>query len=118
MLYSTDALVQRALHYMRVHLTKPFNVEQLAEHVGVSKRTLETRFRNSLRSSPHDFLTRLRVQHAQALMQLPQKRTLEQAARECGFGTVRALNKVFHRVAGESPSSYRKKLRVAGATRS
>jgi LacI family transcriptional regulator len=108
MLYSEEPIVQRALDYMRTHLRTQFNIEQIAEHVGISKRTLETRFRDSVRSSPHDFLSKLRVQHAQALMQMPQKRTVEETALECGFGTARALNKAFHRIVGQPPNRYRK----------
>ncbi|MGC3991752.1 MAG: DNA-binding transcriptional regulator [Chthoniobacteraceae bacterium] len=109
MLYCAEPVVQLALDFMRAKLHEQFNIEQLAEHAGVSKRTLETRFRESLHTSPHDFLTKLRVQHAQALMQLPQKRTIEETALECGFGTAPAFYAAFRRIVGESPGTYRKR---------
>lgn len=112
-LHCADPLTQRALDYMRAHLKTQFNVEQLADHLGVSKRTLETRFRDGLQSSPHDFLTRLRVQHARELMQMPRKITVEQLVRECGFGSVRAFYTLFHRITGESFAASRRN-RAAG----
>lgn len=109
MLYCHDPAVQRALDYMRTHLETQFNIEILAQHAAVSKRTLETRFRASLGGTPHAHLTWLRVQRAQALMQMPGKRTLEQIASECGFGTAPTFYASFQRITGESPGEFRRK---------
>ncbi|MGC3988862.1 MAG: substrate-binding domain-containing protein [Chthoniobacteraceae bacterium] len=75
-LYSADPLVKSALDYLRTHLETPFNIAQVAETLGVSKRTLETRFRDRLHRSPHQFLSGLRVQHAQALLRTPPRCSL------------------------------------------
>lgn len=109
MLYCSDPVAQRSLDYMRANLKTPFNIQEIAEHVGVSKRTLENRFRTNLQSSPHDYLTRLRVRHAQTLMQAPNRLTVEALAGECGFGTVPAFYGAFRRVTGETPGSFRRK---------
>ena len=108
-LYCADTATQRALDLMSEQIGKPFNIEELAEQVGVSKRTLETRFREHLEASPHEYLTRLRVQHARALMSKPGKRTIEQTALECGFGSVSAFYGVFKKFTGESPAKFRRK---------
>ncbi len=108
-LYSSDPLVQRALDFLGANLKLQINIEQLAAHLGVSKRTLETRFREKLQSSPHEFVTSLRVRQARALMQMPRKRTIEQTASESGFGSVQAFRKAFHRITGETPKDFRKK---------
>lgn len=106
-LYCTNPTVQRAVDYMRANLGAQFNVAHLAEHVGVSKRTLEMRFREETGTSPHDYLNRLRVQHAQALLLQPRKRTVEQTAAECGFGTVPTFYAAFLRVSGKSLTEFR-----------
>jgi AraC family transcriptional activator FtrA len=108
-------VVQRALDYMREHLKVPFNITLMAEDAKVSKRTLEMRFRESLCSSPHEYLTKLRVQCAQALMQLPHKRTIEEIATESGFGTIPTFYAAFRRVTGQSPASFRKKYAAKDA---
>ena len=109
MLYCTDPVLVRAIDYLKSRLNKRFNIDQVAEHSGVSKRTLEMRFRENLQASPHDFLTRLRVQHAQALAQMPRKRSVQQIALECGFVSVAAFHAAFRRLTGESPGSFRKR---------
>lgn len=109
MLYYMDPVVRRAVDYMRENLRASFNVATIAEVIGVSKRTLEMRFKESVASSPHAYFTGLRVQRAQALMQLSEKRPLEQIAAECGFGTGATFYAAFQRVTGQTPSSFRKK---------
>lgn len=109
MLYHMDPVVRRAVAYMQENLRMSFNVAALAEILGVSKRTLEMRFKDSVASSPHAYFTQVRVQRAQALMQLPQRRPLDQIAAECGFGTGATFYASFQRVTGQTPASFRKK---------
>lgn len=80
---------------MRANLKVQFNIAVIAEHAAVSKRKLEMRFRESLGISPHEYSSRLRVQHAQAMMQLPKNRTITQTATECGFATTRTFYAAF-----------------------
>ncbi|MFV0337401.1 MAG: substrate-binding domain-containing protein [Chthoniobacterales bacterium] len=109
-LYSSDPLVQQALDTMQKLLQTPFNIEQLSEDLGVSKKTLELGFREHLQTSPHHFLTTLRVRKAQELIRLEPKKTLEQIAEESGLGSAQVLRKAFQRVIGESISSFRKSV--------
>jgi len=108
--YCSDALVQKAVDLVRDNLCQQFNITDIAEQLGVSKRTLELRFQQSVKSSPHEFFTRLRVQRAQALLQMPQKRTVEQIALECGFGTPATVYAAFQRLLGDTPAGIRRKL--------
>jgi len=80
----------------------------VAEHSKASKRTLEMRFRESLGSSPHSFLTKLRVQRAENLLGLPQKLSIGEIANQCGFGTTTTFYAAFRRVTGQSPASFRR----------
>lgn len=108
-LYSYDPLAQQALDWIREHLSAPFNISALAENLGVSKRTLEICFRRNLRQSPHELITRLRVQHALTMLKSPGKRTVEQLALESGFGSPQAFRKAFKRTAGTSFAMARRK---------
>jgi len=110
MLYCADTVMQKALDYMRGNLKAQFNVTLIAEHVGVSKRTLEMRFRENLASSPHEYLTKLRVQRAEALMQMSQKITIDTIAVESGFGTTPTFYSAFRKATGKTPASFRRKL--------
>ena len=110
--YCTDPLVQSAVDWVRDNLGQQVNIRDVAEQLGVSKRTLEMRFQQSTGHSPHEFFTRLRVQHAQALLQTPQRLTVEQIATKCGFGTPATVYAAFRRYLGDSPSTLRRKLNL------
>jgi LacI family transcriptional regulator len=107
--YCADPLVQSAVDWVRDNWKQRVNITDIAERLGVSKRTLEMRFRESTGTSPHEFFTRLRLQRAQALLQTPQKFTVEQLAIECGFGTPATVYAAFQRYLGDSPAAFRRK---------
>jgi transcriptional regulator GlxA family with amidase domain len=106
MLYSANPVVPRSLDYMREHLGKPFNISAVAEHSVAFKRTLEMRFRESIGSSPREFLTKLRIERAGSVLLMPEKRSIEQIAAECGFGTAAIFYAAFRRLTGQSPASF------------
>lgn len=108
-LYSPDPLVQQALDRIQTDLHTPFNIEQLAEALGVSKRTLENRFRQHLQTSPHEFLTLQRIRQAQETIRRTPGQTLEQIAAESGFASAQVLRKAFLRVSGETIGDFRRK---------
>lgn len=104
MLYLSDQVVQIAASYMISHLRQSFNMEEVARHAGVSKRTLEMRFRSSTGKSPHQFLTEARIAHAQKLISRPDKKTLRSVASECGFSSYPAFFSAYQKVTGTQPS--------------
>jgi AraC-like DNA-binding protein len=61
-----------------------------------------------------EYLARLRVEKVKQLLINPNKRVSE-AAFEAGFQSLSQFNRVFLRVAGESPSFYRERLGRASA---
>ncbi|HVU37974.1 MAG TPA: DNA-binding transcriptional regulator [Opitutales bacterium] len=111
MLYCADPLVRRAIDLVRADFKIQLNVATLAECLGVSKRTLETRFREAAGSSPHGFITKLRVQQAKVLLASSPRRTIEEIALACGFGTPATAYAAFQRVTGKSPATFRKTAR-------
>lgn len=113
MMYCSDPLVQGAIEYMRQHIRGNYNIEAVAERLGVSKRKLERSFAQGVNSSPHQYLTQLRIQHAQAIMELNPQTTIESVAAGCGFGSATTFYAAFQRITGVSPSAYRKALKTA-----
>ncbi len=108
MQYCENPVVQNALDFMREHLREQFNISAVAEYSKASKRTLEMRFRESLGSSPHSFLTKLRVQRAENLLGLPQKLSIGEIANQCGFGTATTFYAAFRRVVRPVASEFPK----------
>jgi LacI family transcriptional regulator len=106
-LISDDPRVNRAVDYMREHLGDVFGVERVVKATGVSRRSLETAFRDVLGLSPARYMAEARVARAKELLMLPESLKMSEVARRCGFSDARRFKSVFRRVMGVSPAAYR-----------
>jgi LacI family transcriptional regulator len=103
-----DPVVAQALGIIRENAFTGINVEELLDHLTISRATLERRFRQYLNRSPRAELIRTRLQKAQQLLRdtdVP----LPLVARLSGFRTASHLSVLFKRSVGLSPGAYRKK---------
>ena len=99
--------VSRALRFMSENAHHPIKVADVANHIGVNRRSLERQFKESLKKSIAGEITRLRL--ARAKRRLVESTTpLKTLARDCGFRNADHLHKVFTRVEGTTPSQYRR----------
>ena len=101
-----DALVRRCRALMEANVGRPFNVADLVASLGVSRRTLETRFRAATGRSLNDEITELRIRRAKTMLA---KSALPQSAiaAACGFCDASHLNVIFRRHCGAPPSAFR-----------
>ena len=101
-----DALVRRCRALMEANAGRPFNVADLVASLGVSRRTLETRFRAATGRSLNDEITELRIRRAKTMLA---KSALPQSAiaAACGFCDASHLNVIFRRHCGAPPSAFR-----------
>jgi LacI family transcriptional regulator len=99
--------LRRAVRLVRERLGEPFGVEALVREASVSRRTLETLFRQHLHCTPHRFIERARVERARALMGDGTRRSLKGVARASGFASSRRLNQAFRRVTGRMARAFR-----------
>ncbi|WP_378737986.1 GlxA family transcriptional regulator [Nocardia brasiliensis] len=99
--------LQPLLGWIEQHLTQPLTLADLAQHSGLSIRTLQRRFETQLGTTPLNWLLNARIRHAQHLLEttdLPIDRVAEQS----GFGSVASLRHHFAHLVGTAPRNYRK----------
>lgn len=89
------------------HLDEELPVEVLARRAHLSPRTFARRFRAVTGTTPHQWLLRQRVVHAQRLLETTDA-PVELVATRCGFGSAAALRAHFARQVGTSPLAYRR----------
>lgn len=106
-----DVMVAAALQFITDHLHEDLDVEQVADHVSTTRRTLSRRFHDSLSLTIHDAITQLRLDRVKSRL-VESSAVLKSIAKECGFRDAIHLCKVFQRVEGTSPSEYRAERRV------
>lgn len=101
-----DAVVTAALAFIRDHLADDINVEDVLDHVGLSRKMLEIRMKRAVGQTPHAAITRARVEQAKKLL-VGSDQTIEQIARATGFRRATRLIEAFKRHAGVTPGQYR-----------
>jgi LacI family transcriptional regulator len=101
-----DALVVKALQFIRTEAADPITVDDVARHTGMCRRSIEQKFSTALGFSPASEIRRLRVKRAIELLRLSNLSIGEVAAR-AGFRSAEYMSAVFRKHLGTSPSSYR-----------
>ncbi|MFT3787578.1 MAG: DNA-binding transcriptional regulator [Tepidisphaeraceae bacterium] len=102
-----DETMVLALRYLRENVEHSLSVDRLVDELGVSRSTLDRRFRRLLGRSVNDEIVRLRINHAVRLLSethLP----LKAIAQRCGFSSQAYMSTVFSAKLRRTPSSYRR----------
>src|SRR6266536_1745526 len=102
------------LEWARHRLDQPLTVAELAGEAHLSKRTLARRFRDTLGTTPLQWLLAQRVRLAQELLETTDE-PIERIAGRTGFGNAANLRQHFYRLAGVSPQTYRQVFRYRAA---
>lgn len=100
-------LIERARQHIWSHSHRQLNVAEVAEHLGISRRTLERAFVARNLPGVLDEITRCRLNRAERLLretQLP----IQHIVSLSGFGTAEQMRLHFHARHGISPGAYRK----------
>ena len=102
-----DPVVAEALDYITEHLANPIYVEEIAREVGVSRRSLEIRFRAALQTSVYAEVQRQQLDRARVLLQENPRMTIAEVAYACGFQDARHLSVVCRKKLDCTPGSLR-----------
>lgn len=98
--------VAAALAYISANSHRRIGPDDVAAAVGVETRTLQNYFRDTIQRPIATEIRRVRIERAKR--ELAQSdRTLDDIARDVGFGTIHRLSEVFRRELGVSPGQYR-----------
>ncbi|MFB9886353.1 helix-turn-helix domain-containing protein [Balneatrix alpica] len=97
------------LEWAQANLQQPIRVEQLCEMACMSRRSFDRHMRQLTGLSPQAWLTRQRLQQAQAWLETSDA-NLEQIAQHCGFGSALNLRHHFQQSLGISPQQYRRQF--------
>jgi transcriptional regulator GlxA family with amidase domain len=103
-----DGVVLRAQQVMESRHRSPLSVSTLASELGVSRRSLERRFRAATGNSPGEYLQRVRVESAKKALEATDS-PVSEIAQAVGYGDVPSFRKLFARSTGLSPARYRRR---------
>ena len=105
-----DAVLSRAMSFIHENAARPIRVNDVAAHVGVSRRLLEMKFSAALHRPPAEEIRRTRLERAKELLHRTDM-AIPAVAEAAGFGSPEYLSHVFRTALGCTPLRYRRDAR-------
>ncbi len=98
--------LRRVVDELHAHIAEPARIGDLARLADMSVSQLERQFRRVFQLTPRAFLTKLRIDHAAAL--LGGRATIASIAQACGYADHSAFTRQFRSVVGVTPRDYQR----------
>ena len=98
--------VAAAIAYMQRNLQLSINIDAVARHLGLTRRSLEMHFNKHRGCSPAIEFARIRMERAKTLL-ADTDMTTKEIAFSCGFHDVKRLFRTFKREIGLTPREFR-----------
>jgi len=105
--------ISRARSLIAERHADQLSLTEIAQAVNMSAFYFCKTFKRATGMTFTEYLARVRVEKVKNLLLNPHKRVSE-AAYEAGFQSLSQFNRVFRRIAGQSPSAYREELHGPG----
>ncbi|MEU6538016.1 helix-turn-helix domain-containing protein [Streptomyces sp. NPDC047000] len=105
----------RARGWALARLHEPLQLRDMAARESMSVRTFTRRFREETGISPGQWLTQRRVERACRLLESTDL-SVDQVARDAGFGTAQSMRQHLQTALGVTPTAYRRTFRTEAGT--
>ena len=101
-----DSDIAAALRYIREHALDGINVSDVVAQVPLSRRVLESRFKKIIGRTPHEEISRLRLQRIKELL-AETNLSLAEIAQRTGFEHHEYMSVFFRKAVGYPPGKFR-----------
>jgi AraC-like DNA-binding protein len=108
---ATLAKLVRARDLVRDCFAEVLTLDDLSREAGLSPWHLLRAFRSAFGETPHDFLTRLRLERARDLLTVT-SRPVTAICFDVGFTSLGSFSTLFRRHVGLSPAAFRRQVRA------
>lgn len=102
----SDSGLSSALQAIHAEPERPWTLEELARRSHMSRTTFAERFRETVGTTPYQYLTGWRMQLARRLL-AESSRPIARIASEVGYDSSAAFSRAFKREVGSPPARYR-----------
>jgi transcriptional regulator GlxA family with amidase domain len=103
-----DEEVKRVQEYIEKYYTEKLTVDQLAELVSISRRSLERRFRQATNNTVAEYIQRVKVEAAKRSFEATRK-NINEVMYDVGYTDTKAFRTLFKKITGLNPIAYRNK---------
>jgi len=98
--------VERAIRHMKEHLAEPLDLDKLAQVAAISKFHLVRVFDETTGTTPHHFLSCLRIQRAKELL-VQSAVPITEVCLGVGYNSLGTFSTTFSQLVGLSPQAFR-----------
>ncbi|MCH5586407.1 AraC family transcriptional regulator [Shimazuella sp. AN120528] len=102
--------INRILEFLHAYYQKNFTLEELSTAVHISSSHLVRLFKEATHLTPHQYLIKIRIDHAKQLLEQPEL-SIGEIAHEVGFFDQSHFYRYFKRIVGITPRAYRNQQR-------
>jgi len=106
-----DPEIVLALKYIRQNSSRPMQVEDIANHLCVSKRSLQMKFQKALGKAIHDEIILAHLEIAKSLL-IETSLSVDAIAEKSGFCYTSNMRRAFMTITGMLPRKYRQRHRA------
>ena len=112
-----DAVIADAQHWLERHVSTPRPVDEIVRRSGVPERSFKRRFTSATGRAPIDYVQSLRVELAKRRLEQSDQ-AIDAVSWDVGYEDAAAFRRLFKRLVGVTPGTYRRKYRVPAAPHS
>lgn len=106
-----DQVVQRAQEYIEHNFNEKIQVEELAEKLALSRRSLERRFKKATHNTITTYIQRVKVEAAKRSLEVSRE-NVNEVMYGIGYSDEKSFRNTFKKITGISPVQYRNKFRI------
>lgn len=107
---STAKRLKRAHNFIRDAYLEPITLERIATEANLSPYHFLRSYKKAFQETPHDFVTRLRIEKAKALL-AKGSHSVTDACFDVGFSSLGSFSVLFSKQVGIAPSEFQKHAR-------
>jgi len=104
-----DELILRIQDYLEEHAATFVNLDTLSWNFGLSRRSLNRRFKAATGDTPRTYIQRIKVEQVKQWLE-SENLSIAEAIQRIGYTDEKAFRALFKRMSGCSPSEYQKKF--------
>ncbi len=105
----SNEYIAQVVDYIEKNFDTDIHIDTLTKKVPLSRRNLETKFKNELGVPIYQFLLNCRIEHYAYLL-LTTDNSLLDIALECGFNDSKNISRIFKKFKNYTPLEYRQKF--------
>ncbi|MEL6171713.1 MAG: AraC family transcriptional regulator, partial [Pseudomonadota bacterium] len=96
--------IARTIDYLSTRLNEQVTIDDMADHVGMSRAVFHRRFKEATTMSPIQFVKSMRLNNA--AMKIAAGKTVSEAAWDVGYQSASQFSREFKRIYGQSPRQW------------